>query len=370
MTDFFLTYRLFVPSNVLLENLVSRFISSSVSADPCIFRPDVRIRIFVALRHWILNYFGDDFAPSENMRHLLHCKIEELQYIMKDRRDSFMLEQLMACFQAALTYYGLRSDHPKKAVEPSVVVLHAPFSNQGIGTSIARGSLNILVPISQHTTGKKHRCSVTKSMSDLAYEILDLAMVDTFQVQHEHSKLSQHHKLHSLDILANDFLQNLYHLFTSFSITPLRSRNSVMSYRSSFASVAISLKDMIVETSRLRKKHGQIFHTKPLDVKEDHENLDYGEDHLIVSDLNIIQRPSSRLLDYSFSSNATSSDSLNSLWSSPVDKALAKLEGTYFSKNATPKTVLPPPLQPFLLRNDLSLHQHRLQQVLVEPEKQ
>ena len=28
----------------------------------------VRVRTFVAMRHWLLNYFGDDFVPSLSLR--------------------------------------------------------------------------------------------------------------------------------------------------------------------------------------------------------------------------------------------------------------------------------------------------------------
>ncbi|QIW99600.1 hypothetical protein AMS68_005118 [Peltaster fructicola] len=66
LSDFFLTYRGFVKSHELLDWLMTRmrWAINNISDAGRI----VRVRTFVALRHWILNYFSDDFAPSLNLR--------------------------------------------------------------------------------------------------------------------------------------------------------------------------------------------------------------------------------------------------------------------------------------------------------------
>jgi hypothetical protein len=66
LSDFFLTFRAFVQPDELVSFLVTRLRWA-------VDRPDdsgriVRVRTFVALRHWILNYFADDFVPDYELR--------------------------------------------------------------------------------------------------------------------------------------------------------------------------------------------------------------------------------------------------------------------------------------------------------------
>jgi len=71
LSDFFLTYRAFITPAVLLRYLVARLRWA-------VFRGGegrvVRVRTFVAMRHWILNYFMDDFEPDYHLR-LLFCEL-------------------------------------------------------------------------------------------------------------------------------------------------------------------------------------------------------------------------------------------------------------------------------------------------------
>ncbi|KAF4549013.1 RasGEF domain-containing protein 3 [Elsinoe fawcettii] len=71
LSDFFLTYRSFLSSKDLLRYLIARlrwavFCGGSGRI--------VRVRAFVATRHWILNYFMDDFEPDYDLR-LLFCNL-------------------------------------------------------------------------------------------------------------------------------------------------------------------------------------------------------------------------------------------------------------------------------------------------------
>lgn len=82
LSNFFLTYRSFMSPSTLLSYLAARLRWA-------LFSPDhgriVRVRAFVAIRHWILNYFLDDFEPDIHLRsqfcelinaltHDLHCR--------------------------------------------------------------------------------------------------------------------------------------------------------------------------------------------------------------------------------------------------------------------------------------------------------
>lgn len=67
--DFFLTYRMFANSEKVLNLLLTRLIWAlqyirSGSEENVTLGKMVLLRTFVVLRHWILNYFSDDFAPN------------------------------------------------------------------------------------------------------------------------------------------------------------------------------------------------------------------------------------------------------------------------------------------------------------------
>ncbi|EFX06400.1 low temperature essential protein [Grosmannia clavigera kw1407] len=72
VSDFFLTYRAFLDPNDLLRMLVAR-LRWAVNRDDEVGTV-VRVRTFVALRHWILNYFMDDFVIDYELR-LLFCRL-------------------------------------------------------------------------------------------------------------------------------------------------------------------------------------------------------------------------------------------------------------------------------------------------------
>ncbi|KAL9085427.1 MAG: hypothetical protein Q9159_004716 [Coniocarpon cinnabarinum] len=66
LSDFFLSYRQFMSSSDLAIQLISRLQNAIRSSDE--FSRVVRVRTFVALRHWILNYFVDDFVMDFELR--------------------------------------------------------------------------------------------------------------------------------------------------------------------------------------------------------------------------------------------------------------------------------------------------------------
>lgn len=75
LSDFFLTFRLFMTPHLLLELLIGRItwalIHQTSPENDSMQREigrDVSVRTFVMLRHWILNFFPDDFVPSYALR--------------------------------------------------------------------------------------------------------------------------------------------------------------------------------------------------------------------------------------------------------------------------------------------------------------
>ncbi|GAB7352283.1 hypothetical protein MBLNU459_g2742t2 [Dothideomycetes sp. NU459] len=83
LSDFFLTYRSFLSPADLARYLVARLrwaVSQNDDAGQV-----VRVRTFVAMRHWILNYFLDDFEPNHELR-ILFCElINQLSIDLQNR---------------------------------------------------------------------------------------------------------------------------------------------------------------------------------------------------------------------------------------------------------------------------------------------
>lgn len=85
LSDFFLTFRAFVQPDELVSFLVTRLRWA-------VDRPDdsgriVRVRTFVALRHWILNYFLDDFVPDYELRRHFCELVNGVYEYLQNRSD-------------------------------------------------------------------------------------------------------------------------------------------------------------------------------------------------------------------------------------------------------------------------------------------
>ena len=85
LSDFFLTFRSFVQPRDLVSFLVARLRWAVDRQDD--FGRIVRVRTFVALRHWILNYFVDDFVPDIELRRHFCLVVNGLYGYLRDRSD-------------------------------------------------------------------------------------------------------------------------------------------------------------------------------------------------------------------------------------------------------------------------------------------
>ncbi|KAL5113518.1 Guanine nucleotide exchange factor lte1 [Pleosporales sp. CAS-2024a] len=85
LSDFFLTFRAFLSTRDLVAYLISRLRWAVDRQDD--FGRIVRVRTFVALRHWILNYFVDDFVPSYSLRTYFCDLVNRLFYDLQNRAD-------------------------------------------------------------------------------------------------------------------------------------------------------------------------------------------------------------------------------------------------------------------------------------------
>ena len=100
LTDFFLIYRQFIPPLALLKLLMARFRWALMEDSPQ--RQIVRVRTFVTLRHWLLNYFDFDFTGSRLLRQTLTRGLRDLAshpIVLSSIRDQRIVEELRKHFQ-------------------------------------------------------------------------------------------------------------------------------------------------------------------------------------------------------------------------------------------------------------------------------
>ncbi|ROV97450.1 hypothetical protein VMCG_06831 [Cytospora schulzeri] len=102
LSDFFLTFRAYLEPMDLLKMLFARLRWALARDDEV--GMVVRVRTFVALRHWILNYFVEDFVCEYEMRtdfcSLLNSLIEDISQDSKGRRVQLkILAELKKCWR-------------------------------------------------------------------------------------------------------------------------------------------------------------------------------------------------------------------------------------------------------------------------------
>ncbi|KAK3941718.1 guanine nucleotide exchange factor LTE1 [Diplogelasinospora grovesii] len=108
ISDFFLTYRSFLEPSDLVRMLLARLRWALARDDETGLV--VRVRTFVALRHWILNYFLDDFVVDYNLRvtfcSLLNDFVDELSKDARGRKVQLkILAELKKCWRRVCGHY-------------------------------------------------------------------------------------------------------------------------------------------------------------------------------------------------------------------------------------------------------------------------
>ncbi len=113
LSDFFLTFRSFLSTGELVEYLVARLQWAVNRSDD--FGRIVRVRTFVALRHWILNYFVDDFLPSLQLRLQFCTLVNQLYRNLQARADHGggdlkIVGELKKCWRRTCVLYWNESE--------------------------------------------------------------------------------------------------------------------------------------------------------------------------------------------------------------------------------------------------------------------
>ncbi|KAI9852923.1 MAG: Guanine nucleotide exchange factor lte1 [Thelocarpon superellum] len=113
LSDFFLTFRSFMPAADLLAYLMARLQWAVDRRDDV--GKIVKVRTFVALRHWVLNYFVDDFVPNRALRTRFCALLREVCDALEARPDHGMSDfkligELKKCWRRTCDLYW---DGPK-----------------------------------------------------------------------------------------------------------------------------------------------------------------------------------------------------------------------------------------------------------------
>ncbi len=108
LSDFFLTFRTFLDTTYLLHMLIARLKWASTRDDEAGLV--VRVRTFVAIRHWILNYFLDDYVVDYDLRKsfcdLINSFVRELvQDPTQAKVPVKILGELMKCWRRVCALY-------------------------------------------------------------------------------------------------------------------------------------------------------------------------------------------------------------------------------------------------------------------------
>lgn len=113
LSDFFLTFRAFLSTKDLVAYLISRLQWAVDRQDD--FGRIVRVRTFVALRHWILNYFVDDFVPCYKLRLYFCSLVNDLYSSLRAREDKGggdikIVGELKKCWRRTCALYWETED--------------------------------------------------------------------------------------------------------------------------------------------------------------------------------------------------------------------------------------------------------------------
>ncbi|CAG8455039.1 702_t:CDS:10, partial [Diversispora eburnea] len=128
LTDFFLTYRNFISPIQLCNLLILRFDWAFENEEED--RRIARVRIFVAIRHWLLNYFSYDFVPCRELRSTLTNHLNNLhsrQSIKDSPRDRRIVQGLKRVVKRLKRIYF------RKDIDDMVIVMPQNKELESIG---------------------------------------------------------------------------------------------------------------------------------------------------------------------------------------------------------------------------------------------
>ncbi|KAI9314588.1 hypothetical protein BX666DRAFT_1968375 [Dichotomocladium elegans] len=134
MTDFFLTYRTFISPTQLCKLLILRFQWALANDED--ERRVVRIRTFVVMRHWLLNYFLHDFVHSRDLRLLLTSFLNSLAQdpiVRQSARDQRIVKGLKKVVRRLKIMHYENPPVARPLIGGDTLCEHAPDSSSLTG---------------------------------------------------------------------------------------------------------------------------------------------------------------------------------------------------------------------------------------------
>ncbi|KAE8410564.1 hypothetical protein BDV36DRAFT_277408 [Aspergillus pseudocaelatus] len=145
VSDFFLTFRSYLSASSLLALLLARlqWAINRLQDDGRI----IRIRTFAALRHWILNYFVDDFIPDYDLRVRFCETINSMYDNVKAREgggtsDLKILIDLKRCWYGRCSAYWDFQDQHIAYHTPDYLIV--PGGDEQLATGCAESQLRMV----------------------------------------------------------------------------------------------------------------------------------------------------------------------------------------------------------------------------------
>jgi hypothetical protein len=170
LSNFFLTYRAFLSPSDLARYLVARLRWAVSQTDES--GRVVRVRTFVALRHWILNYFTQDFEPDHELRNLFCDLVNKLALQVAQRPqggaggDLQVLTELQKCWNrtcaliwgptiAPQSYMPLRPDGDDNSTLPGTTRMRSLTNESHMRNSSYVGNNISTVALRRPDTGSR-----------------------------------------------------------------------------------------------------------------------------------------------------------------------------------------------------------------------
>ncbi|KAK7921242.1 hypothetical protein PG985_009264 [Apiospora marii] len=172
LSDFFLTFRSFMEPADLLRMLIARLKWALLRADE--IGMVVRVRTFVAIRHWILNYFVDDFVVDYHLRiifcNLLNNFVDELSHEAAGRKVQLkILAELKKCWRRVCSQYwdGPDFDANLDADTPIIPGVHAGHIDSVLHGGIHPGERPCTPPDQRPSTTLERNATSPTSIASL-----------------------------------------------------------------------------------------------------------------------------------------------------------------------------------------------------------
>jgi hypothetical protein len=131
LSDFFLTYRLFMNARDLAAHLIARLRWAIERGDDT--GKVVRVRTFVAIRHWLLNYFADDFVPSLVFRQEFATIMNDFTYAVRangNPSDLKIIGELKKCWRRTCALYWDNMDNADAGADEDIMPGGPPGTRQ------------------------------------------------------------------------------------------------------------------------------------------------------------------------------------------------------------------------------------------------